>query len=94
MVYVETLFHGRRCEMMKDVDTHFGGIAKGVGEAKIVGRVHLAQLKARRELLHCRKMAVVIGAFSLETDSHFTHERACQGFVYPAMFRTEIYVQR
>lgn len=44
--------------MMKDVDTHFGGIAKGVGEAKIVGRVHLAQLRVRKKRLRCTKMTV------------------------------------
>jgi hypothetical protein len=43
----------KTCGLERLLDYRFSGLAKGVGSAKILGRIHLAQMKISRSYLPC-----------------------------------------
>lgn len=43
----------KRCNLESLLDYRFMGVAKGVGSAEILGRIHLAQMKVGHSYLPC-----------------------------------------
>lgn len=42
-----------RCNLLRMMDSRFAGMARGVGTTKILGRIHMAQMKVGTTFIHC-----------------------------------------
>mmetsp|Transcript_8747 Transcript_8747/g.14557 ORF Transcript_8747/g.14557 Transcript_8747/m.14557 type:complete len:280 (+) Transcript_8747:87-926(+) len=54
-----------RCGIIRLVDTRFSGVAVGVGQARILGRVHIAPIKIGSQLYNCSFTVVDIDKMEL-----------------------------
>lgn len=50
---VSTYIRANDCRLLRLLDPRFGGIAKGVGTARILGRIHLVTARIGNAFLDC-----------------------------------------